>query len=119
MRQYKIWDKTETIYTPAGELLTPGQWLSRYPWANAPGAVPVVAAGPVNGGFMGELSMMRQLAERNGAVFDDGLADEALLEAIEEFETRPAPAEPSAEERTAAALEFLAMNSLPDQEVTA
>ena len=43
--------------------------------------------------------------------------DEEILAAIEDFEDNPPDPGPSVEERTAAALEFLAMNSLPDETV--
>lgn len=116
VRRYKIWDKQELIYTQVGEVLTPEKWIERYPIINKPGVVPIVAAGDVNGGFSGTLSGLRQIAEMSGAVFADGLTDEQLLEAIEDFEDEmnAAAAAPSAEERTAAALEFLAMSNLPD-----
>ena len=41
---------------------------------------------------------------------------EEVLAAIEAFEDNPPDPGPSVEERTAAALEFLAMNSLPDEQ---
>jgi len=79
----------------------------------------VLASGLYNGGFCMPLSEMRGIAEGQGAVFEEGLTPEALLSAIEAFEdARNAPStEPGTEERTAAALEFLAMNSLPDETV--
>lgn len=42
------------------------------------------------------------------------MTDEEVLAAIEAFEDNPPDPGPSVEERTAAALEFLAMSSLPD-----
>ena len=45
------------------------------------------------------------------------MTDEEILAAIEDFEDNPPDPGPSVEERTAAALEFLAMNSLPDETV--
>lgn len=45
------------------------------------------------------------------------MTDEEVLAAMEAFEDNPPGADlPSVEERTAAALEFLAMNSLPDEQ---
>ena len=44
------------------------------------------------------------------------MTDQEILAAIEDWEDNPPVSnEPTVEERTAAALEFLAMNSLPDQ----
>lgn len=116
-RRYQIWDKQELIYTHIGEVLTPEQWIERYPILNKPGVVPVVAAGEINGGFSGTLGQLRDIAENAGAVFSDDLTDGELLQAIEDFEDEMnAPdTTPSAEERTAAALEFMAMSSLPDE----
>ena len=47
----------------------------------------------------------------------DGMTDKEVLAAIEDFEDNPPAPGPSVEERTASALEFLAMNSLPDEAV--
>lgn len=116
-KRYQIWDKKEFIYTYIGEVLTPEQWIERYPIINRPGVVPVVAAGEINGGFSGTLGQLKRNAEMMGAVFSEELTDEELLQAIEDFEDEMnAPdTTPSAEERTAAALEFMAMSSLPDE----
>lgn len=112
--RYAIWDKVSPIYTPIGEELTPEQWIDRYGWLRPAGAVPVVAAGLVNGAFCGELSMMRQNAEADGAVFEDGLSDEELLDAIAAWETRVIEAPVTAEERIAAALEYQNIANMDD-----
>ena len=115
--KYQIWDKTSHVYTPAGEDLTPAQWIERYQWINNPVAVPVVAAGMFNGGFIGELSQMKLMYENMGAEFDPSLAGEALLDAIAEFEDQmntPDPDYVTPEERQAAALEAIAMENMPD-----
>lgn len=116
-RRYQIWDKQSHVYTPVGEDLTPEQWIARFGWINAPGVVPIVAAGAINGGFSGTLDQLKSNAERMGAVFDESLTDEELLEVIEDFEDEMNKRDltPSAEERTAAALEFLALSSVPDE----
>ena len=114
-KRYAIWDKVSDIYTPVGEKLSPQEWISRYGWINAPGAVPVVAAGIINGAYSGELNQMKSGCESMGATFDEGLSNEELLDAIEEFEDTPRPvveAEPTAEERIAAALEYQNLLSL-------
>lgn len=120
-KRYKIWDKQSTVYTPSGASFTPEEWINQYSWINIPGAVPVGSAGMINGGFIGELGEMRAMYAQQGCVFADGMTNEQTLEAIEAFEdamnTPPDPADipPTAEERTAAALEFIAMSSLPDE----
>lgn len=113
-KRYAIWDKVSDIYTPVGEKLSPQEWISRYGWINAPGAVPVVAAGIINGAYSGELNQMKSGCESMGAVFDEGLSDEELLSAIEAFEESRGSAEvpASAEERIAAALEYQNLLSL-------
>ena len=88
MSKYAIWNKTDNIYTPVGEVLTPEQWIGRYGWIGNPAAVPIVAAGLVNGAFCGELSQMKALYEGQGAVFEEGLSDEELRGKTAEFKAR-------------------------------
>lgn len=114
-KRYQIWDKVSDIYTPVGEKLSAEEWLSRYGWINAPGAVPVISAGIINGAFSGELNQMKEMCEHRGATFEEGLSNEQLLDAIEAFEdTPPEPVEQeaTAEERIAAALEYQNLLSL-------
>lgn len=117
--KYQIWDKTSTVYTPVGEAISPEDWINRYQWINIPGAVPVVASGLMNGAYIGELSQMKTYAEMSGATFEEGLSDEELLDAIAAYEdelNKQAAETVSVEERTAAALEMLAIEGLPDAE---
>lgn len=116
MSKYQIWDKASAIYTPSGAVFTPAQWIDRYGWINNPAAVPVVAGGLINGAFSGELSQMVDMYTNMGCDFSNCATNQDKLDAIEAFENRPVEAsnEPTVEERTAAALEFLAVNSLPD-----
>lgn len=117
-KRYAIWDKVSDIYTPVGEKLTAEQWISRYGWIDAPGAVPVVAAGLINGALIDELNQMKARCEQMGATFDEGLDNEQLLDAIEAWEDErnkpvdPSEQEASAEERIAAALEYQNLLSL-------
>lgn len=116
LKRYAIWDKVSDIYTPVGERLTADQWIQRYGWIKAPGAVPVIAAGLINGALIDELSQMKKRYEQQGCVFKEGLSDEQVLDAIEAFEDQKAAeakaaAEeaantPTTEERIAAALEY-------------
>lgn len=119
MAKYQIWDKESTIFTPVGESLTPEMWIGRYGWIENPAAVPVIAGGVINGAFIGELSEMKALYEKMGAVFTEGITNEELLAEIEAFEnTLNAPTtEISTDERIAAALEAQVMMSMPDEEV--
>lgn len=109
-KRYKIWDKTSNVYTPSGERFTPEMWIDRYPIFEEEWAIPVVAVGSFNGGYCGELHQMMVVYSNAGAVFEDGLTNEEILEVIEAFEdemNKPRT-EPTAEERTATALEAMA-----------
>lgn len=120
MPRYKIWDKQETIYTPSGEEFTPEQWLNRYKWAKKDGVKMVVSGDLINGAFCGEFEMMKHRAEKMGVTFTDGMSDEEVLAAIEDFEMNPPGADqPSIEERTAAALEAQVLMSMPEEPAVA
>lgn len=116
LKRYAIWDKESPVITPIGEYLTAEEWKVRYPVAKAPGVTIVCAAGETNGAFFGTLGQMVQMYTNMGADFSGAATDEEKLEVIEAFEdAQNAPGdvtESSAEERTAAALEALVMNSL-------
>lgn len=115
MARYAIWNKEDNIFTPSGEMFTPEQWITRYQWINANGAVPVISGElPFNGALIGELNNMKARCEREGAVFADGLSNEELLAAIEAFEDEintPATEETTISDatRTADALEDLVL----------
>lgn len=118
MSRYAEWNKTDTIYTPSGKSYTAEEWKEKYSWINIATAVPVISGGMVNGAFIGELSEMKSMYEKMGADFSSCETNQDILDAIETFEDeRNKPStEPTTEERTAAALEFLAMSSMPDVE---
>lgn len=108
MKRYAIWDKVSPIITPIGEVLTPAQWIQRYPVAGVPSITVVCGAGEINGSFFGTLGQMVQMYEAQGADFSACVSDEDKLQVIEDFEdAMNAPStDPSAEERIAAALEY-------------
>ena len=116
MARYQIWDGTSDIYTPSGEKNSPEEWAARYPWVKIPGTRMIITAGVINGGAAMEFSATKESYKRMGANITDGMTDEEVLAAIEDFEINPPDPGPSVEERTAAALEFLAMSSLPDEQ---
>lgn len=119
LKRYAIWDKQTTIITPIYEVLTPEQWIERYPVAAVPTITVVCGAGEVNGSFFGTLGQMVQMYEGMGCDFSECTTDEEKLEAIEAFEdamNTPSD-EPSTDERIAAALEYQVMSSLPDEEI--
>ena len=112
MKRYAIWNKTDPIITPIGEVLTAEQWIARYPVAGVKSITVACAAGEVNGAFFGTLGQMVQLYESQGCDFSACETAEDKLNAIEAFEdalnTVPESTEPTAEERQAAALEAIA-----------
>lgn len=115
MARYQIWNKTDNIITPSGAQFTAQEWADRYPWAKLPGVKMVISAGPINGGCALEYGATVAHYKKAGAAITGDMSDEEVLAVIEDFEDNPPDPGPSVEERTAAALEFLAMNSLPDE----
>lgn len=118
MNRYAIWNKTDPIITPIGEVLTPEQWIERYPVAGLPTITVVCGAGEINGAFFGTLGSMVDHYTSEGCDFLGCNTPEEKLAAIEAFEdARNAPITgPTAEERIAAALEAQVMMSMPDDE---
>ena len=110
MARYAIWDKVSPIITPIGEVLTPDQWIDRYPVAGVETIKVVCAGGEINGAFFGTLGQMVDMYGKNGCDFSGCKADQDYLDAIEAFEdARNAPStEPTPEERQASALEAIA-----------
>ena len=110
MARYAIWDKISPIITPIGEVLTPAQWIDRYPVAGVESIKVVCAGGEINGAFFGTLGQMVDMYGKNGCDFSDCVTDEDYLNAIEAFEdemNKPSDV-PTAEERQATALEAIA-----------
>lgn len=135
MKRYAIWNKTDPIITPIGEVLTAEQWIQRYPVAGIPTITVICGGGEVNGSFFGTLGQMVDMYEKEGCVFTDDMTAEEKLAAIEAFEdereaTEKAKAQEKAEADAATAemnamslasiaaqMEFQNMMALPDEEV--
>lgn len=117
MARYQIWNKTDPVITPSGAQFTAQAWADRFAWVKLPGAKMIISGGLINGGTAMEFESTKESYRKRGAAITDGMTDEEVLAAMEAFEDNPPGADlPSVEERTAAALEFLAMNSLPDEQ---
>ena len=84
--RYAIWNKTDPILTPIGEVLTAEQWINRYPIAGVPSITVICAAGEINGGFFGTLGQMVDLYTKHGCDFSACETAEDKLAAIEAFE---------------------------------
>lgn len=115
MARYQIWDKQTDIYTKSNKHYTAQEWADKHPWVKIPGAKMVITTGLLNGGTAMEFEQTKGFYQGLGAAITDDMTDEEVLRAIEDFEDNPPAAGPTVEERTAAALEFLAIASLPDE----
>ena len=129
-KRYSIWDKKTPIITPIYEVLTPEQWMERYPAAAIESVTVVCSAGEVNGGFFGTLGQMVQMYEAQGCDFSSCTTAEEKLNAIEAFDdAREAEAKAQAETAKAneelnamslasiaANMEYQNMMTLPDEE---
>lgn len=72
--------------------------------------------GAVNGTMFLEFGATKDFYVRQGCDFSECATDEEILEAMEAWDNRVVEPEVTTEERTAAALEYIAMSSLPDEE---
>lgn len=86
MNKYAIWNKSDPILTPIGEVLTAEQWIARYPIAGVPSITVVCAGGEINGGFFGTLGQMVEMYTKQGCDFSACETAEDKLAAIEAFD---------------------------------
>lgn len=127
-RKYAIWNKSDRILTPIGEVLTAEQWIERYPVAGVESITVVCAGGEINGAFFGTLGSMVDHYEKMGCDFSACETDQDKLDVIEAFEEAAATANAtviSNEELTAtslasiaASLEYQNLLTLEDVEET-
>ena len=116
IKKYAIWNKTDNLYTPSGAMFTPEQWIAKYKWINVPGMVPVISGGSFNGGYCGELHVLKDRYERAGCEFTEEMSDQQIIDTINDFEdareesaklsAQAAANVPTDAERIAAALEY-------------
>lgn len=121
MAKYIIWDKQSDIYTPGVDSRGKGHWTAeeymneKAPWAKNPNVKVIVGSGPINGTVFMEFTATVDMYKKLGANIQDGMTDEEILAAIEEFENAP-PAEPDGptlDEREVGALEGIMMMLAP------
>lgn len=116
MSKYAIWNKTDNIITPIGEVLSPAQWIERYPMANVVDIV--IGGGVINGAYCMEYTSFKNMYEKMGCDFSGCITQQDYLDAIEEFEdaqNQPSTDIPD-ETRIADALEDLVVLNMPDAE---
>lgn len=104
--KYKIWNRTDNLITPIGEILTPQDVIDRYPMAGIPDMKFIVCDAPISMGVFMEFEQTKAMYEQQGVEFTEEMTDQDILDAISYFEENPPEPEPSPEERMAAAMEF-------------
>lgn len=104
--KYKIWDGTQTLITPIGEVLTAEQVKARYPASGVEGMKYIICDAPISMGVFMEFEATKNHYKGLGVPITDGMSDQEVLDAISYWEENPPEPEPTAEERMAAAMEF-------------
>lgn len=107
--KYKIWNGTDTLITPVGEVLSAEQVKAKYPASAIAGMKYVICDAPISLGVFMEFEQTKATYKQMGVPITDGMTDQQVLDAISYFEENPPAPQPSAEERMAAALEFQSM----------
>ena len=116
MGKYKFWDKVEDLYTPSGRVYTAQEYLSKNGWARKDDVKCIISTGPINCAVFQEFTMLRDICVQQGMTIPDGATDEEVLELMSQWEDRVIEPAISAEERTAAALEYANVLNSPDAE---
>ena len=112
MSKYLVWDKTSDVIVPAGKVYTAQEWIVKHPICGVEGVKIVMSGGVINGALMAEYTSMVEDYAVRGCDFSACTTDQEHLDAIEAFEIAKAEeeaakaAEPTAEERIAAAMEY-------------
>ena len=104
--KYKIWNRTDTLITPIGEVLTPEQVFAKYPASQMESIDFIVCDAPISMGVFMEFEQTKQSYKQAGAEITEGMTKQEVLDAITWFEENPSPPEPTADERIAAAMEY-------------
>ena len=114
MKKYQVWNKTDNIITPIGEVLTPEQWLERYPMGRILDLV--IGGGTINGACCMEYTSFVDVYEKMGCDFSGCVTQQDYLDAIEAFESQSVEPVVADETRIADALEDLVVLNMPDME---
>lgn len=111
--KYKIWDKTSTLVTPIGEVLTAADVIAKYPMAGLDGFKFIICDAPISMGVFMEYEQTKAHYAQAHSLDFTGKTDQEVLDMITFVEENPPAPEPTAEERTAAALEFANVLAMP------
>lgn len=116
MPRYQIWDKVSDVITPIGEVLTPQQWLERYPMGNRLDLI--IGGTAINGSVCMEYTSTVELYRSMGCDFTGCITQQDHLDAIEAFEDAQNAPDDSISDQTriADALEDLVVLQMPDEE---
>ena len=116
MSRYQIWNKTDEVITPIGEVLSPEQWLERYPMGRKLDLI--IGGTAINGSVCMEYSSTIEMYRSMGCDFTGCITKQDHLNAIEAFEdemNKPSNTTPD-QTRIADALEDLVVLNMPDEE---
>ena len=113
MSRYAIWNKTDNVITPIGEVLTPEEWKERHPLAKI--FYIVIGGGRINGAYCMEYESFKEMYEKQGCDFSECETQQDCLDAIEAFEDERNNAVIYDDQtRIADALEDLVVLQMPD-----
>lgn len=110
--KYKIWNGTDTLITPIGEVLTAAQVKAKYPASALAGMKYIICDAPISLGVFMEFEQTKAMYKQMGVPITDDMTDQQVLDAISYFEENPPAPQPTPEERIAASLEFQSMMML-------
>lgn len=115
-KRYQIWNKIDNVITPIGEVLTPEQWIERYPMANILDII--IGGGAINGSVCMEYTQTIDMYTSMGVDFSDCITQQDHLDAIEAWEDEQNNAKPGISDQTriADALQDLVILNMPDME---
>ena len=114
---YELYDRNKTYMTPSGTMATP-QWVTeQYPAAGHFAFVLETDASHTVMYSMDALAKMKGIYNIDNSLTDaqavEAIADKIYSMKVEQEEQANVP---SVQERTAAALEFIALSNLPDEQ---
>lgn len=112
--KYKIWNKTDSLTAPSGKEFTAEEIFEKFAWAKKETAKVIICDNVIEMGVFLEYEQTKAMYKKMGVAITDDMTEDEVLAAISDYEENPPEAEATTDERTAAALEFIAMASMPD-----
>ena len=102
--RYKIWNRTDRLFTPSGDSFSAAEVLAKDPLAQT--ADFIICDAPINMGVFMEFTQTKATYKQMGVPITDEMTTQEVLDAISYFEENPPIPEPTADERIAAAMEY-------------